>query len=80
MDYEWWMRVLKENNFTFIDTTLVDYVEGGISANSLIRFHQEELHANWLHLSWITFLYRAVHVKLSIPKAIVRRLLKGRNI
>jgi glycosyltransferase involved in cell wall biosynthesis len=46
MDYEFWLRALKEYNFLFIDTTFVIYDVDGISGKDLKLFYDEERKAN----------------------------------
>ncbi len=50
MDYEWWMRVLRENDFLFIDDIIIDYAEGGISGSNRFLFFKEEFQADLKYL------------------------------
>lgn len=68
MDYEWWMRVLKKNDFLFINSILIDYAEGGVSGNDIICFNKEELYADFKHLSIIIFFFKS----LTMIKIILR--------
>jgi glycosyltransferase involved in cell wall biosynthesis len=50
MDYEFWLRVLKQHSFIFLDKIIIDYNQYGISSQKPIKFCQEEIVANNRHL------------------------------
>jgi len=46
MDYEFWLRVLRNEKFHFIDQILVEFAPGGASATNWKKYFAEELRAN----------------------------------
>lgn len=51
MDYEFWLRVLPFCNIKFIDSILIDYLDGGISGENYKLNFQEEIKAQIKNLS-----------------------------
>ncbi|MGJ8645372.1 MAG: glycosyltransferase family 2 protein [Marinomonas colpomeniae] len=53
MDYEFWLRVLPHSTLFFINETLVDYADGGISGKNTKLNFDEEVRAQRKNLNFI---------------------------
>ena len=58
MDYDFWLRALRQYEFVFEPEVLVTYAEGGISGQKVSLFYLEEALSNLKWLPFSTFLYR----------------------
>lgn len=75
MDYDLWMRVLKEYDFLFIDDILVCFDATGISGSDRKLFYQEELFINTRHLRKHVLINLAVLMKYYIEKLLGRGII-----
>ncbi|NLU96929.1 hypothetical protein B6N13_02320 [Marinomonas sp. UCMA 3892] len=72
MDYEFWLRVLPHSSLFFINDTLVDYADGGISGQNSGKNFKEEIKAQIKNLPSITLVICLVKSSL---KYFIKRLI-----
>lgn len=75
MDYDFWMRVLKEFEFFFVNDFFVLFDTGGASGADRELFYQEELIINSFHLENGFFVNLVVKCKYYIEKLFGRRII-----